>query len=174
MSNVQLEPGEIVDPPPQPLLSARRVAIVLTVVAATAALLVFGRGESGDSGGTGCTHPDVVAFVPCPGSRVLRQSSVGVQLEPGFDGRIAINGVAVPEEQMEGAVVPGTEAYERLSPEERELGPRPNTKDVVRFRPDDGKVVEQLSGEVQVTVTYWPLAEGQGSAETLSYTLFVT
>ena len=61
-----------------------------------------------------------------------------------------MNGIAVPEEQMQGAIVPGSEAYEQLSAEERALGPRPNNKNIVKFQPGKGKVVEEFSGQVRI------------------------
>ena len=51
---------------------------------------------------------------------------------------------------MQGAIVPGTEAYEQLSAEERALGPRPNNKNLVKFQPGEGKVVEEFSGQVRI------------------------
>ena len=130
--------------------------------------------QSGEGGGSGCANPAVVAWDPCPGSRILRQAQIGVELKPGYDGRITVNGIAVPEAQMEGAIAPGTEAYDQLSPEERALGPRPNNKNVVKFQPGEGKVVEEFSGQVRVGIRYWQESEGEDTAQPLSYTVFVT
>ena len=116
----------------------------------------------------------MVAWDPCPGARILRQAQVGVELKQGYDGRITINGISVPEDQMQGAIVPGTAAYEQLSAEERALGPRPNNKNIVKFQPGDGKVVEEFSGQVRVGIRYWEETEGRGTAQDLSYTVFVT
>jgi hypothetical protein len=169
------DPSTIVNPPKQPLLSVRRLVIVAIVAAAIAILVVTQRsGEDSDGGGTGCVHPAVVAFDPCPGSRILRQAQVGVELKPGYDGRITVNGIPVPENQMQGAIVPGTEAYEQLTPEQRQLGVRPNNKNVVKFQPGDGKVVEEFSGQVKVLIRFWRIEDGEQSADTLNYTVFVT
>lgn len=168
------DPSTIVNPPPQPLLSARRLVILLLMVGA-GAFLVYGMSQGRSSGGgTGCVNPVVAAFDPCPGARVLRQAQVGVELEQGYDGRISVNGIEVPEDQMVGAIIPGSEAYETLSPEERQLGPRPNNKNVVKFQPGKGRVVTRFSGEVSVVIRYWKLRDGSNAAETLSYTVFVT
>ena len=156
------EPATIRNPPKQPLLSPRRIVITLILVGAVVLLFVTWRGTlSGEGGGSGCASPAVVAWDPCPGSRILRQAQIGVELKPGYDGRITVNGIAVPEAQMQGAIAPGTEAYEQLSPEERALGPRPNNKNIVKFQPGKGKVVEEFSGQVRVGIRYWQESEGE-------------
>jgi len=165
----------IINPPKQPLLSVRRVVIALILLGAVAVLVVTWRGtQGGEGGGTGCLNPAVKAWDPCPGDRILRQAQVGVELKPGYDGRITVNGIAVPEEQMQGAIVPGTEAYDQLSAEERALGPRPNNKNLVKFQPGKGKVVEEFSGQVRIGIRYWEETEGEDTAQDLSYTVFVT
>ena len=171
-----MDPSTIVNPPKQPLISVRRIVIALILVAAVVVLVWTQRGgESAEGGGTACSDPAVVAWDPCPGSRILRQAQVGVELQPGYDGRISIDGVAIPEDQMLGAIVPGTEAYDQLTPEQRALGPRPNNKNVVKFQPGEGKVIERFSGQIRVNVRYWKQSEGEDSAPPpLSYTVFVT
>jgi hypothetical protein len=169
------DPATIINPPKQPLVSVRRLVILAILLGAVAILvLTVQGGEDADGGGTGCSNPAVVGWDPCPGARILRQAQVGVELKPGFDGRISINGVEVPETQMQGAIVPGSPAFEELSPEERRLGPRPNTKNIVKFQPGEGKVVERFSGQVRIGIRYWEEAEGEDAAQALSYTVFVT
>ena len=169
------EPATIRNPPKQPLLSPRRIVITLILAGAVVLLVVTWRGtQSGEGGGSGCANPAVVAWDPCPGSRILRQAQVGVELKQGYDGRITINGISVPEDQMQGAIVPGTAAYEQLSAEERALGPRPNNKNIVKFQPGKGKVVEEFSGQVRVGIRYWQESEGEDTAQPLSYTVVVT
>ncbi len=167
-------PSSIVNPPPQPLFSVRRLVIVLVLVAAGAILVWSFRGTTSTGGGSACATPAVVGFDPAPGGRVLRQAQVGVELRPGYDGRISIDGREIPQEQMAGAVLPGTEAYDQLSAQERRLGPRPNNKNVVKFQPGPGKVVTRFSGQLEITIRYWRQSEGPGSAEACSYTVFVT
>ena len=167
------DPAAIRDPLPQPLLSWRRVAIV-AVLAVAAGCLVIAARSGGDTAREGVDSA-VVRYLPQPGGRVLRQSEVGVELEPGYDGRLTVNGVAIPEEQMSGAIVEGSEAWDRLTEEQRRLGPRPNNKQRVFFSPGEGKAVSEFdTGEVRVDVELWKVADGRESARTLSYTVFVT
>jgi hypothetical protein len=70
----------------------------------------------------------------------LRQAEIGVDLAPGWDADLQINGVDVPED------------------EERENG----AQDQVLFSPGKGKVIEQLApGPVTVTAFLWRPALGQ-------------
>ena len=169
------DPSRIINPPPQPLFSVRRLVIVVLLTLVTAALVVTCAGTDSPGGGIGCSHPAVAGFDPCPGARILRQATVGVELKAGYDGRIVVNGIAVPEREMVGAILPGTDAYAQLSAEERSRGPRPNNKNVVKFESGEGKVIEKFSGQVEVTVRYWQEVDGPDNAETLdTYTVFVT
>jgi hypothetical protein len=169
------DPSTIINPPKQPLLSVRRVVIALILLGAVLILVVTQRSSAdSEGGGSPCNNPSVVAWDPCPGDRILRQAQVGVELDQGYDGRITVNGIEVPETQMQGAIVPGTDAYEALTAEERALGPRPNNKNVVKFQPGEGKVVEEFNGQVRIHIRFWPEAEGEDAAQELNYTVFVT
>lgn len=169
------DPSTIRDPLPQPLFSLRRAVIFALLLVVVGCLVVAV--QSG--GGTDPADPSdaqtaIVSFTPAPGSRVIRQSTVGVVLEQGYDGRLTLNGTSIPEAEMEGAIVPGTEAYEELSPSEREKGPRPNNKEQVLYRPGPGKAVADLgTGEVQVSVRYWRVSEGEATARTFPYSIYV-
>ena len=74
--------------------------------------------ESDDS-----TQSDIVErFIPRPNDEVLRQAELGIDLAPGYDGTLAVNGVDIPAEDQ------------RRVPEQNE----------VFFTPGEGKAVEQL------------------------------
>ncbi len=166
------DPSLIRDPPPQPLFSVRRLAILVVLAAAVVALVVAAR-SGGGSVGEG-DDVAIVAYDPQPGGQVARQAPVGVELEQGYDGRLTINGVAIPEEQMVGAIAPGTEAYANLSEEQRRLGPRPNNKNVVKYQPGPGKAVTKYdTGAVQIGVRFWKVAQGPDDARTITYTIKV-
>ena len=167
------DPSQIRDPLPQPLFSWRRLAILGALAVAVACLVVAGR--SGGSSGEGEGYDRaIVSYLPAPGGRVPRQSEVGVELAPGYDGRLTINGVPIPETEMLGAIVPGTEAYAQLSEDQRRLGPRPNNKNVVKYRTGEGKAVPELdTGAVQMEISFWRVAEGPQAARQVSYTIRV-
>lgn len=168
------DPSTIRDPLPQPLFTLRRLVIVLLLGLAVGALVMAAR-SAGDTGSGGDLDSAILAYTPDPGGRVLRQSQVGVSLDEGYDGRLTINGVSIPEEQMVGAIVPGSEAWERLSPEQQEQGPRPNNKNLVMFQPGEGKAISEYdTGAVEISVRFWKLSEGPDAARTVSYTIYVT
>jgi hypothetical protein len=167
------DPSTIRDPLPQPLFSWRRLVIVLGLLAAVGCVVVAAR-SAGDTGSGAELDSAIVSYTPDPGGRVLRQSQVGVELEQGYDGRLTINGTQIPEDQMVGAIVPGSEAWDQLSPEQQQLGPRPNNKNLVMFQPGEGKAITEYdTGAVDVSVRFWKLSEGPDSARTVSYTIYV-
>jgi hypothetical protein len=163
------DPSTIRDPLPQPLLSWRRLAIVAVLALAGLCLYVAGRsGGDTDPAGTSGTETAIESYQPSPGGRVLRQSEVGVVLREGYDGRITIDGVAIPEDQMVGAI-------DETNPEfDPETGPRPNNKNVVKYQPGPGRAVtEYATGSVEITIRYWRIADGPDSATTTTYTVRV-
>ncbi|HEU5152761.1 MAG TPA: hypothetical protein VFU19_19885 [Iamia sp.] len=162
------DPSTIRDPLPQPLFSLRRLVIVAVLAVAVLCLYVAGRsGGDTDPAATGATTA-IESYQPSPGGRVLRQSEVGVVLKSGYDGRISIDGIAIPEEQMVGAIDESNPEYDP------ETGPRPNNKTVVKYQPGPGKAVtEYATGAVEVTIRYWRIADGPDAARTTTYTVRV-
>jgi len=113
--------------------------------------------------------PAIVQQVPTPGSHVLRQSQVGVLLQSGYDGRLTINGTAIPEGQMDGAVDPRSANFDPR------YGVRPNNKSSVFFTPGPGKVITRYNtGEVNIVVQFWEIARGRSHARKVSWAVFVT
>lgn len=129
----------------------RRLLVAAVVVLAVGILVVTGRrAQTTLPEGTG--HAAVVSQFPAPDGRALRQTEVGADLRDGYDGRLTINGIAIPEAQMEGVLDP-------TSPEAAEYEGsqlRPNNRNHVFFQPGPGKVIEKLpSGTIRVTLTYF-------------------
>jgi hypothetical protein len=82
----------------------------------------------------------VEALIPARDSQVPQQSRVGIDLATGWTGVLVVNGVEVPEDELD--VTP-------------ELG-------MVEFTPAEGRAVEQLEGGRNcVTAIVWPLSEGR-------------
>ncbi len=44
----------------------------------------------------------IISLFPTSDAQALRQTEVGADLAQGYDGRLTINGVEIPEEQMDG------------------------------------------------------------------------
>jgi hypothetical protein len=76
------------------LLMALGVSVGLVLI-----VLGFASVQHGDKAIT--LPPEVVRVVPQPGDLVLRQSSVGVQLKPGYTGVLIIDGKEIPQDQLQ-------------------------------------------------------------------------
>ena len=143
------------------------MAIVLAVAIAFLATTLEKSPES-QSHPAAATDPAVVRQTPAPGTHALRQSQVGAELLSGYDGALTINGVNIPEDQLDGVVMPGDPNYDPA------MGIRPNTRDQVFFTPGPGKAINRYpTGEVQVSVRFWNIADGKSTARTISWAFFV-
>ena len=129
----------------------RRLAI-FALLAVAVGVLAWGT-RSTVSGDSGSKDQIVVAQFPVPDALALRQTEVGADLLEGYDGRIVINGISIPEKEMDG-VVPATSAEAARGKKAPAL--RPNNRRHVFFTPGAGKVIEKLpQGRVVITVVYF-------------------
>lgn len=144
------------------------IGVVMVVALAVAAWGATKADDAspGDGPGLGAA---VVDLFPDDGAQALRQTRIGADLATGYDGRLTIDGVPVPEEQLEGARDPATVDPEDLA----ENGLRPNNKNRVYFQPGPGKVIEELdTGLVSIELRYFK--EGQpDTARTVSWQIRV-
>jgi hypothetical protein len=144
----------MVDPDRRPRLSdvQFRLAIAAMVMVAFTALYLGVRAtDTGDADPvTVSGRPDVVErLVPREGDEVIRQAELGIDLAPGYEGALAINGIEIPTEEL------------RLVPEQNQ----------VFFTPGDGKAVEQLrAGPNCATAVVWKSSMGRGTANDQSFT----
>lgn len=146
----------------------RRIVSAVIMVAVLAIAFVGTRGLG--TGGTKDLDPAIVALFPNEGAQALRQTEVGIDLKPGYDGRLTINGVAVPEGQMVGARDPKTTDPQDIA----ENGIRPNNKNHVFFKPGPGKVFEEFpQGPVFITARFWQEGRQSETARTVTWTIRV-
>ena len=83
-------------------------------------------------------------LLPRRNAQVPQQSNVGIDLLAGWDGVLVINGVIIPEDQLQ--VTP-------------EIG-------LIEFTPGDGKAVEALEpGQNCVSAVIWKIADGRGVSD---------
>lgn len=99
----------------------------------------------------------IISLTPNDGAQALRQTEVGADLAVGYDGRLTINGIEIPEEQMVGARDPKI-----VAPEDIEAnGLRANNRNQVYFKPGPGKVIEKFEqGTVDIVLRYFKEGEG--------------
>ncbi len=140
------------EPPADPMAGRRaplptalyRVIIAAAVLAAGAAIVlgVQATQTAKKEPVTVSGRPDVVeALIPREGDEVVQQFEVGIDLAPGYEGGLTVNGVGIPTEEL------------RLVPQQNQ----------VFFKPSEGSVItELLAGENCVVATVWKSSEGRG------------
>jgi hypothetical protein len=131
----------------------RRLGLALVIAAALVAIVAgFMQAETGDDTVT-VVDPGVEVLVPKPGDIVLRQSQVGVDLAPGYEGTLDIDSVPMPEDQLT--------LNEALNQ--------------VFFQPGPGKDVEEFTpGRHCVTAHFFQTVEGPELARTYSWCFSVS
>lgn len=120
-----------------------RLLVALALVVAGAALFFGVRAtDTGDDDVVVRARPDVVEHVyPSNGDQVLRQTEIGIDLAPGYEGMLIVNGQPIPEEEL------------RLVPEQNQ----------VFFLPGEGTAIEELpAGRSCVTALVWKSQTGRG------------
>ncbi len=129
-----------------------RLLIALMVAGALAALYagIKATDTADDNPVTVSGRPDVVeAIQPGEDDEVIRQAELGIDLAPGYEGTLVVNGVAIPDDEL------------RLVPEQNQ----------VFFTPGGGKSIEALAaGPNCAMAVVWKSSEGRGTANDQSFT----
>ena len=136
--------------PPSPMpLGRYRLLLAVLVIGAGAALFAGIRATDTGEEGAAARSEIVERYIPQPTDEVLRQAELGIDLAPGYEATIAVNGVEIPAEDQ------------RRVPEQNQ----------VFFTPGDGKAVERLhAGQNCATATAWRSADGRGTANDQTFT----
>lgn len=120
------------------------IALLLCVVAGSVYLLVD-QSRKGDitlDGGV------IERLIPAPGLKVLKQDAIGVDLAPGYEAKLALDGVPIPAYQMSTVAALGQ----------------------YTVNPVVGSDFEALpTGNHCATVTYWRTADGPESSTSRSW-----
>lgn len=128
-----------------------RRLVIAAAIALGAWLLVVAASRSETSLDQGSTDPIVAERFPLPDAQAPTQSQVGITLQPGYEGSLHINGVEIPEEQVDGALDPATADPEAI----KQFGIRPNNRNRIWFTPGSSKVFTELpTGRMLITVHY--------------------
>jgi len=113
--------------------------VIVVIGLAVAALVVVGEHSDNDLAGDAA----IEQYIPTEGAQLVQQAPIGIDLAPGYDGTLALNGVAIPDDELDTT-------------------PALN---LVRFTPGPGKVVEQYDqGQNCVLATFWLIEDGPGVA----------
>lgn len=114
--------------------------------------------------------PVILVQTPPPGGSGLRQSTVSADLKVGYDGRLVINGLPIPEAQMDGARDPSTVAPDDL----KANGLRPNNHNHVAFTPGPGKVIEKFDpGQLTISLQYFRDHQARSTGRTITWVVNV-
>lgn len=129
-----------------------RRTVIAVVLLAALGVAVWGATTGGSGAEQQLVKGAIINLSPPEGGQALRQTAVGADLAPGYDGRLTVNGIAIPEEQMEGARDPATLSAKDLA----ENGVRANNRNSVYFKPGPGKVIEEFQhGTVTIALDYF-------------------
>ena len=148
---------------------ARRTVIGAALVVAFG-ILAWGLGFAAEGETDQNLDRAIVSLTPNDGAQVLRQSSVGAELRPGYDGRLTIDGIEIPEGQMDGAIDPDSVSAAELA----KYGIRPNNKNRVFFTPGPGKVIEEYdTGQLTIELDYFQDELRESTERSVTWTIRV-
>ena len=89
-------------------------------------------------------QPDAVEqVIPVNGSTEPRQSEFGIDLAPGYDGTLVVNGIEIPRDEL------------RRIPAQNQLF----------FTPGKDKIIDELNGLVTVKAIVWKSSVGRGNGQ---------
>ena len=135
---------------------ARRFLVPVGIAAgATIFILAFVLADTDTGDDVIFNDPAIEALLPVPGSEVLRQSQVGIDLASGFDAELVINGVPIPRDQVN--ILRNAEDPDQSA---EEPGVFATTINRFLYQPLEGRAVPELKGDENcVVATFWPLAD---------------
>jgi len=82
----------------------------------------------------------VERLIPADDAKILQQAPVGIDLAPGYEGTLAVNGVPIPDDQLS----------------------RTPQLNLIEFEPGPGKEIEQFpAGQNCVVATFWRSETGR-------------
>lgn len=136
----------------------RRGLVVLAVLALLAGVVFAFTLVDTDDGTNDIAVTDagpVEQLIPPRDSEILRQEAVGVDLRPGWTGVLIVNGVEIPEDQVDDDNVAS-------------LGQ-------LLYTPGAGKVIERFeAGENCVTAVVWRVQESRADSRNVPWCFNVT
>jgi hypothetical protein len=118
-------------------------------------IIAFVVANTDEPGSVRIVNPAIEALIPAPGSEVLRQSQVGVDLAPGFEAELVINGVQIPPDELN--VLRDADDPQQSASQTGAFG---TTINRFTYQPLEGRAVPELQGDENcVVATFWATAD---------------
>jgi len=125
------------------MFTLRRLVLSLILAAAVVTLAVGFSMHTDNDDEVAVSDAAVEAVIPASGDLDLRQARIGVDLAPGYTGILQVDGVEIPEDQLE----------------------RVEALNQVFFTPREGTETGQLfPGRHQATAVFWPAGQTREAA----------
>lgn len=148
-----------------------REKLVVSLGVAVGAVLIVAGLNTASTGREGQNVPaEFENISPGPGDEVLRQSQIVVDMVPGYEASLVVNGIALAttrlDELTSGGNAPRPGAQVDLPPTAI-YDPGNFT---ISFLPQEGAPIEEFSqGKHTVTITFWKIVEGPGAARSFTW-----
>ncbi len=141
-----MEPTAPTTPTSRRRFGIRHLVSLLLLVVVIVCIFVLVQRSSSDT--VNLDGGNIERLIPTPGSKILQQDGIGIDLSPGHEALLTLDGVVIPNDQM--VIVPALNQY--------------------TFKPGPGKVFEALpTGENCLVATYWLTRTGPEVSTTRSW-----
>jgi hypothetical protein len=122
------------------LLGAGLAALIVVCVVVLAA--------QSSTNSTNLAGGTVERVIPADDAKMLQQAPVGIDLAPGYDGTLTVNGIPIPDDQLT----------------------RTPQLNLIEFQPGPDKEIEQFpAGENCVVATFWRSETGPTQSSGVSW-----
>jgi hypothetical protein len=132
-------------------LRVKIILLVLTLVSIGLTVVALNNSVTGDSAAGGARVDGVESFTPSPGSNVLKQTTVSIDLKEGYDAYFVIDGITIQNAAQSGGD-DGLRKVPGLAIVEYQPGP-------------DRRITELPTPDACVDAYVWKIANGRSSAQ---------
>jgi hypothetical protein len=158
-------------------VASRRINLqrvgVSALVAFAIALIIYGfaSAKTGDDALEITDKEAIERVIPAPGALVLRQSQVGIDLQPGWCGTLIIDGQELP---VSGPTDTPAACGVTTTPNGLDAQYDP-TQNTIYFTPREGATIPDFdAGDHQITAIYWKITESRDNSRNFSWTFKVS
>lgn len=164
-------------PEPTPKRKFDRGLFVASIVIAAGLLLIIFGFTTALTGDDGIDRPEAIESVlPVENAiQVLQQDRIVVDLQPGYEARLVLDGIELPTTVIGQADVdPGVQAQPGQQVDLPTTAVFDPGNAVISFQPTDGALIESLEqGLHKATVFFWKTEDGPEFARVYSWTFEV-